>query len=593
MKIVLLLPLIFLLTTGWAQPSQQTVDSLQLVFEQCKTDTGKASLLRPIYYNMRQISPDSALQYLQKVSDYADKQNFTTLKARALYLTGYHYCAIRAENKIGMQYYIEALSIAEKAGDKLNTASCLMGLGSIYILQQQNDRAIESYKKAVKLYEELNNNQLLAIALSGVASTMLETGDNDEVLKVIEKGLAVANKLNDQTAKAHLLLIKSRALEGKGDLRKAVEFGQIACDTFCQLGNNQYCAYSLTIIAKQYLELHNTRAALNLALRARDVCDQYGLAVEKEHAYDVLDDIYFDMGDYKTAYFYKNQLMDLRDSSSNIKQAAELASMEMKYEQDKKDAIATTELKRQKDLRNRLLIAFVVALLFSGMFLFQRIKIRQEQRRSENLLLNILPPATAKELKSTGAAQAKHVKAATVMFTDFKDFTSLSEQMSADELVKDIHYYFSEFDKIIERFQVEKIKTIGDSYMCAAGLPLSRKDHAIDAVKAALAIRDFMQKDQQKRQKRGLTPLEIRIGLHSGPVVSGVVGIKKFAYDIWGDTVNIAARMESTGEAGKVNISSATYELVQADFFCEYRGKMEVKNKGMVDMYFVDWKKMA
>ena len=165
--------------------------------------------------------------------------------------------------------------------------------------------------------------------------------------------------------------------------------------------------------------------------------------------------------------------------------------------------------------------------------------------------------------------------------------------MRADELVKDIHYYFSEFDKIIERYQVEKIKTIGDSYMCAAGLPLSRKDHAIDAVKAALAIRDFMQKDQQKRQKRGLTPLEIRIGLHSGAVVSGVVGIKKFAYDIWGDTVNIAARMESTGEAGKVNISSATYDLVQADFFCEYRGKMEVKNKGMVDMYFVDWKKMA
>ncbi|HTB31616.1 MAG TPA: adenylate/guanylate cyclase domain-containing protein [Bacteroidia bacterium] len=214
--------------------------------------------------------------------------------------------------------------------------------------------------------------------------------------------------------------------------------------------------------------------------------------------------------------------------------------------------------------------------------------IAQEKQKYEDLLLNILPYEVAQELKEKGKSEAKHYEKVTVMFTDFKGFTKIAEQMSAEQLVREIDYCFSAFDRIIQKYGVEKIKTIGDSYMCAGGLPVKNDTNPIDAVKAALEIRDFMETEKQKRVTDGKPFFEIRIGLHSGPIVAGIVGIKKFAYDIWGDTVNIASRMESSGEVGKVNISGSTYELIKDSFTSTYRGKIEAKNKGEVDMYFVE-----
>jgi class 3 adenylate cyclase len=215
-------------------------------------------------------------------------------------------------------------------------------------------------------------------------------------------------------------------------------------------------------------------------------------------------------------------------------------------------------------------------------------ELNEEKNRSENLLLNILPAETAEELKRTGMAHAKDFNEVTVLFTDFKNFTKMTEQLNARELVSEINYCYSAFDNIISKYGVEKIKTIGDSYMCAGGLPVENETNPEDTLMAALEIRDFMVREKQKRETLGKSFFEIRIGLHTGPVVAGIVGIKKFAYDIWSDTVNIASRMESSGESGKVNISGSTYELVKEKFKCAYRGKIEAKNKGEIDMYFVE-----
>lgn len=214
--------------------------------------------------------------------------------------------------------------------------------------------------------------------------------------------------------------------------------------------------------------------------------------------------------------------------------------------------------------------------------------IAAEKAKSDNLLLNILPRETAEELKETGGAQARYYANASVFFSDFKNFTTIAERLSPEKLVSVIDHYFSNFDRIVARHGVEKIKTIGDAYMCAAGLPKERASHAVDIVRAALDILEFMRKTNVTRQANNEPFFEARIGIHSGPVVAGIVGTTKFAYDIWGDAVNTAARMESGSEVGCVNISGATYALIKDHFRCTPRGKLLVKGKGEVDMYFVD-----
>jgi class 3 adenylate cyclase len=212
----------------------------------------------------------------------------------------------------------------------------------------------------------------------------------------------------------------------------------------------------------------------------------------------------------------------------------------------------------------------------------------REKKKSDELLLNILPAETAEELKRHGKAKVKKFGSVTIMFTDFKDFTLISGRMSPEDLVDEIDSCFRAFDEIIGKYGIEKIKTIGDAYMCVGGLPVENGTHPVDVVRAGIEIRDFMAGRQARKAGERRPFFELRIGIHTGPVVAGVVGLKKFAYDIWGDSVNTAARMESAGEAGKVNISRSTYELVADRFRCIHRGKIEAKNKGQLEMYFVE-----
>ena len=214
--------------------------------------------------------------------------------------------------------------------------------------------------------------------------------------------------------------------------------------------------------------------------------------------------------------------------------------------------------------------------------------ITKEKERSDHLLLNILPYETAQELKETGTAVARFYDNVTVMFTDFKDFTSITEHMQPTELVTELDHCFRAFDGIIDKYDIEKIKTIGDSYMAAAGLPVPDDAGATKIIKAAIELQVFMHQHNEMRISRGLKPFEIRVGVHTGSVIAGIVGSKKFAYDIWGDTVNTASRMESSGVPGKINISEATYALIKDNFNCVYRGKIAAKSKGEIDMYFVE-----
>ncbi|HMQ47946.1 MAG TPA: adenylate/guanylate cyclase domain-containing protein [Saprospiraceae bacterium] len=247
---------------------------------------------------------------------------------------------------------------------------------------------------------------------------------------------------------------------------------------------------------------------------------------------------------------------------------------------------ARLELARLRQTRSQILV--VASVLIAGILLYlywnsrrkNRI-IEAERQKSEALLQNILPVSVAEELKSNGKVQARHYDQVTVLFTDFKDFTKISGDLPPDTLVSALDECFRAFDAIVSRYKLEKIKTIGDAYMCAGGLPKPEEGHPQQVVQAALEMQDWLQ------QAAHLPFRKARIGIHTGPVVAGVVGDRKFAYDIWGNTVNIAARMESAGEIDQVNLSESTYQLVKDHFPCQYRGELPAKNMGDLAMYFV------
>jgi len=265
-------------------------------------------------------------------------------------------------------------------------------------------------------------------------------------------------------------------------------------------------------------------------------------------------------------------------------------------------ALQQNQLRLQSSQRNFFIaIAGILTLFAIGIyFRFSEIKkyniilnakneaLIAEQQRSEMLLLNILPAMVADELKNSGITKARRYEQATVMFSDFKDFSQIAKTLPPEQLVAELDVYFKAFDYIIGKYQIEKIKTIGDAYMCVGGIPDVKGSSPKDVVKAALEIQSLLAKFKVERQKAGKPFFEARIGIHTGPLVAGVVGSKKFAYDIWGDTVNVASRLETSSEAGRVNISETTYKLVKTEFKCEARGLVAIKNLNQVAMYFVE-----
>lgn len=265
-----------------------------------------------------------------------------------------------------------------------------------------------------------------------------------------------------------------------------------------------------------------------------------------------------------------------------------MADLRTDFEVSKKQVEVDLLNEKRRNQRN-ILISLVVIIglgiaLLDTLYWFYK-NISREKKRSESLLLNILPAATALELKKNGKVGAVKFDQVTVLFTDFVEFTRLAEQTEPEQLVKSIDHYFKKFDDITTKHGLEKIKTIGDSYMCACGLPSPHPSHAKNVIRAAKEMRQLVKNELHATD--GLSHFEIRIGVHTVPVVAGIVGIKKWQNDIWGDTVNIASRMESMSQPGKINVSETTWQKIKDEFPCDYRGEIEVKHRGALKMYFV------
>lgn len=357
-------------------------------------------------------------------------------------------------------------------------------------------------------------------------------------------------------------------------------------------------------LASAYLSTARYARAVDYFKRGLELTERTGVLKDKMDAYGGLAKAYSALEDYTNAFAAQQQFTVIQDSIRSEGYEAMMSRLSVQYglenaEQENELLSAENELNAlqiEKDARDKqalYVIVFLMLAIFAG-FVFQFFYMRRtnrrldyERNRSDQILLNILPEEVAEELKENGYTKAKEFENITVLFTDFRAFSVVAERVSAETLVKSVDYYFKNFDEIVERHNVEKIKTIGDAYMCAGGLPVANTTHPKDTLEAAIEMLRFTL-ETERNPPKGIYPFKIRIGLNSGPIVAGVVGIRKFAYDIWGNTVNIAARMESGSDVGRINVSENVYEVLKDEYNFEYRGEVEVKNGLMLRMYFLE-----
>jgi len=348
--------------------------------------------------------------------------------------------------------------------------------------------------------------------------------------------------------------------------------------------------------------------ALKAFKEAETLANEMDIRFELKDIYEGLSLAYANQGDYTNAFKYQTQLIAKKDSLFNVETDDKIRGLQFDFDLQKKEdeiglleqeaQIAELQAKRQKYVIYGTIISLILVFVM-GLGAYSRYKyvkktnkiIEEEKDRSEKLLLNILPEETAKELKEKGKVAAKRFESVTILFSDFKGFTSYAQNLDPEILVKSVDYYFSRFDEIMDKYGLEKIKTVGDAYMCAGGLPFPTSDHPFKMVEAAFEMAAVME-EIKSQPKEDIVPFDVRIGINTGTVVAGVVGLNKFAYDIWGDAVNVASRMETKSDPGRINISENTYEIIKDVYDCEPRGEVEVKNKGMMAMYFVKGRKI-
>ncbi|HRH37304.1 MAG TPA: adenylate/guanylate cyclase domain-containing protein [Flavobacteriales bacterium] len=508
-----------------------------------------------------------------------------------------------------------ALSLFRPSCDSLVLMSINVNLSNTLLSLQEFDRVIAITESCLKQW---NKNWRYSPARNGLftnrAIALASKGDHTAALAAFRDVLKNAREERTLQEEADALLnlstmfgMMAQQPAGAAFLDSTMKYDQLAIPVAKQLNDLQGVAILYNNLASTAHERHEEE----LALAYIDSSEVLARLLENVSVLarlaDLKQQVYFSKGDIDSAYVYLRIHGALKDSLLNTEKVKAIADVQEKYESEKKakeilglkaDNLEG-ELKQESMRRTRNIYLFAgIGTVLLAIGLYTRLRyvrrsreaIQKEKDISEDLLHNILPEEVAAELKAKGEAEAKLIDEVTVLFTDFKGFTAMSEKLSPKELVRDIHECFSAFDRIMEKHGIEKIKTIGDAYMAAGGLPIPNTTHATDVVKAALEIRDFINEGKALKIAKGLPFFEIRVGVHTGPVVAGIVGVKKFAYDIWGDTVNTASRMESSGSPGEVNISESTYQLIKNEkgFTFTERGKVSAKGKGELTMFFVD-----
>lgn len=551
-------------------------------------------------------APDSSVLVLDKADQLNRKLNNVRLqqenhliRAKTLLIQGVYPKALEFAQK--------ALKLSEQLNNKELISDCYSVIGQIYERQQNNQQAAAYHLKGLKLNRSMGDSVRIATSLSLLGNIYGATKQAEKALKSYRESLSYINeKLNpEQVGVAYGNIgyvyyeegsrIKlSNATKAKRYFDQSLEASMKAKQLFEELNNRRFSIIAELNIGLVYNELKDFGTAKKWCLSAFTTAEELKIPPLIRDACDCLYKSSKGSGNMTEALNYFEIYKEMNDSIQNIDNERSMVEKELNFKYEKEQLGDSLEYAQKEIIADSQIQKQRIGLISTGgillLIIVLMVVVVKGKKRSEELLLNILPFETAQELKKKGYAETKNFESATVLFTDFKGFTTISELLSPKELITEIDTCFKGIDRIMEKYQIEKIKTIGDAYMAAGGLPNKNTSHPLDVVMAAQEILLLIEGLKQERIEKNLPYFDIRIGVHTGPVIAGIVGFKKFSYDIWGDTVNIASRMESSGEINKINVSGATYECIKEHYQCTYRGKIEAKNKGKIDMYFVDKK---
>jgi class 3 adenylate cyclase/Tfp pilus assembly protein PilF len=591
--------------------------------------------------------PDSALGLANELQEYAEKQNYPRAQAVAdytrsavMYLRGDYARALEFNTKSielsesidtkkmtasnlnmfglifekqgvyskALHYHQRSLMLSEEINDKRGVAFSLNNIGEILEAQGNSVKALDNFERSLTILEGLEIKRSIAVALANIGTCYTNLGNYSLAFDYYQQSLNDYEEIDDKLGIIQTLHMFGRAYYQQKDTLQALTYFQESLKMSREIDYPRGAVLSLTDIGRIYYDLEKYSPSLETCQESYKLSKEIGAMELQKDACNCIYLNYKATDNKAQALAYLEELNRLDDSLGEKETAKILQRMDFERTM-LADSIAKAEEARlveeahKEEMRNEeknrnisIGIGSFFILLAGGFYSRWRYvkkskaKLQEEKDRSDHLLLNILPEEVARELKEKGKAEARHFDNVSILFTDFKGFTEQSTKLSAAELVNEINHCFEAFDGIMEKYNIEKIKTIGDAYMAAGGLPVPTDDSVKNTILAALEMQAFIAKRKAEKEAKGESAFEMRVGIHTGPVVAGIVGVKKFQYDIWGDTVNTASRMESSGAVGRVNISQATHDLLQKDpdFIFESRGKIPVKGKGELEMYFVN-----
>jgi class 3 adenylate cyclase len=546
---------------------------------------------------------DSAVGIYMKASALANEYDLPMSKIDIYNNLSIVY-SFKGEYSNSIEFAFKALDMAERINDSLRMMVQYGNIGLRYSELGNSVLAIENYKLSLAIRAAMNSERSTAAFINS-ALEYAKLNNIDSAFVYFHKALIHAKETNrsDKVAAAY------RGYASLYIRMNNIPLARIYADSLWQIANmyddDMYRTDHDGLLAYIFMAEDEHAKAKQLLLKVNRWYERFGYRAEQVDVMKNLASVYNSLGELDSAYYFLERFTKAKDSV--FTQQRDQAALQLRaYREGKMQReieLGEVEAAYQKELKNNFIIIgvllFLIIIGIAYRFHFvnktrkalaeKNVIIQKEKERSEELLLNILPSEVAEELKARGESEAKDFDNVTVLFSDFKGFTQASEKLSAKALVKELNACFKAFDEIMGKYQIEKIKTIGDAYMAAGGLHSPRTSEAHDVVLAGLEMQAYMEKRKKEHELKGKPAFSMRVGIHTGPVVAGIVGVKKFQYDIWGDTVNTASRMESHGVVGKVNLSYTTYELIkhQSEFAFKKREAIEVKGKGEMEMWLV------